>query len=131
MGYASMVEYVERTLGHHAKVARERLRVADALGDLPRMAAALKQGDLSWSAARELTRVAVGDTEEEWLATVAGMSLREIERRVSGYLPGDAPSQLPKQEAERHELQLDLSGATLALWQQMRTRLTRDSGISL
>ncbi len=63
LGYASMVEYVERTLGHQAKVARERLRVADALGDLPRLASALKHGDLPWSAARELTRVAVADTE--------------------------------------------------------------------
>ncbi len=59
------------------------------------------------------------------------MSLREIERRVSGYLPGDRPSQLPKEEARRHELHLEISGATLALWQQVRERLTRESGISL
>ncbi len=131
LGYASMVEYVERTLGHHAKVARERMRVADALGDLPRMAAALKQGELSWSAARELTRVAIADTEDEWLATVKGMSLREIERRTSGYLPGDRPSQLAAQEAKRHELCLEISGATLALWEQARNRLTRESGIPL
>src|SRR4051812_2398782 len=77
LGYASLIEYVERTLGHQAKVARERLRAADALGGLPRMAAALREGRLSWSGARELTRIAVADTEEEWLAATRDKSVRE------------------------------------------------------
>ncbi len=62
---------------------------------------------------------------------VKDLSLREIERRVSGYLPGDRPSQPPAVEAKRHELVLEISGATLALWEQARQRLTRESGISL
>ena len=128
LGYGSLLEYVERTLGHQAKVARERLRVAEALGDLPVTAAALRDGTLSWSAARELTRVAVADTEEEWLAAVAGRTVREVEQRVAGYLPGDRPSDQADDGARRHVLRLEISGATLALFREAQARLVKDSG---
>ncbi len=38
--------------------ARERIRVAHALGKLPRIAAALAEGRLSYAKARAMTRVA-------------------------------------------------------------------------
>src|SRR5436853_2946265 len=44
--------------------ARERVRVAHALEKLPRVAAAMARGELSYSKARALTRVACAGTEE-------------------------------------------------------------------
>ncbi len=56
LGLASMLEYVERVLGHGPQAGKERLRVARALTELPTMAAALEQGALAYTAVRELTR---------------------------------------------------------------------------
>jgi hypothetical protein len=96
-GYASLLEYVTRTLGLGAKVARERLRVAEALEDLPVIAAALRDGTVSWSVARELTRIAVRDTEMEWLAAAKDRTVRQVEDMISGALPGERPGD------ERHD----------------------------
>jgi hypothetical protein len=51
---------------------QEKLRVAEALEQLPLIAGALEQGSLHWSCARELTRVAIPETEEEWLDASRG-----------------------------------------------------------
>src|SRR6187455_2049751 len=67
LGYGSFSEYIERLFGYQPRSLQERLRVAEALEGLPALARALSSGELSWSAARELTRVAVLDTEQEWL----------------------------------------------------------------
>src|SRR5687768_11203651 len=58
LGCGNFVEYVERYLGYKPKWTRERMRVADALTELPLIRTALKEGVVNWSVARELTRVA-------------------------------------------------------------------------
>jgi hypothetical protein len=130
-GYGSLLEYVMRTLGLDAKIARERLRVADALGDLPLMTAALRSGALAWCAARELTRVAVRDTEQEWLEAARDRTVRQIEQLISGALPGDRPGDERREEAMRHTLRFEITGATMALFREAQAKLTRDTGASL
>src|SRR5262245_16109292 len=66
-GFATHYEYMERVLGYGPHAARERMRVARALVGLPETAAALTRGELTYSAVRELTRVATDETELEWL----------------------------------------------------------------
>ena len=44
--------------------AREKVRVARALGKLPKISAAMKSGALSYSKVREITRVATPQTED-------------------------------------------------------------------
>src|SRR5919206_3869710 len=56
LGYATFTEYVERILGYSPRWTHERLRVAEALEQLPELGRALREGALSWSAVRELTR---------------------------------------------------------------------------
>src|SRR5262245_31308948 len=67
-GYVTMYEYMERVLGYGPHAARERMRVARALTALPETTRALSRGDLTYSAVRELTRVATAETEDAWLA---------------------------------------------------------------
>ncbi|MBK7191679.1 MAG: hypothetical protein IPH80_04300 [Myxococcales bacterium] len=93
-GFATFFEYVERVLGYAPGPARERLRVADALAALPQLQAAMTAGDVAYSAARELTRVATVDTEAAWL-TAAADTPREIEEMVSGRRRGDSPEDPP------------------------------------
>ncbi len=66
-GFGSMCEYMERAMGYAPHTASERLRVARALGELPLIAEALEQGALMHSAVRELSRVAIPETEDAWL----------------------------------------------------------------
>src|SRR5689334_7475145 len=57
-GYSSLIEYLEMEMGYTPRAALERVRVAKAIVTLPAIAEAMAQGDLSFSAGRELTRVA-------------------------------------------------------------------------
>jgi hypothetical protein len=61
-GYGTFGEYVERLFGYKPRSTQEKLRVAEALEELPVIAEALETGALNWSAVRELTRVAVAET---------------------------------------------------------------------
>jgi hypothetical protein len=51
-GYSSLLEYMEMEMGYTPRAALERLRVAKAIVDLPAIADAMAQGDLSFSAGR-------------------------------------------------------------------------------
>ena len=59
LGFGSFAEYVDVSFGYKPHSVEEKLRVAKALEGLPELNQALKDGGLSWSAVRELTRVAV------------------------------------------------------------------------
>src|SRR5262249_22047691 len=97
-GYGSMVDYMGGVVGPTPRVALERLRVARALAGLPQIAAALEGGQLPFTAARELTRVATPETEKSWLQSSIGSNVRDVEQLVSGHLRGDLPES-PKDPA--------------------------------
>src|SRR6185503_6602460 len=94
-GCATHLEYMERILGYGPHAARERMRVARALVRLPETTAALARGELSYSAARELTRVATDETETAWLARAKGLVVHQIERLVANHQLGDRPDDPP------------------------------------
>ena len=91
-GYASLLEYMEMEMGYTPRAALERLRVAKAIVELPMIAEAMEQGDLSFSAGRELTRVATPETEGAWLEAADDKNLRQVEELVSGHERGAKPS---------------------------------------
>jgi hypothetical protein len=66
--------------------------VAEALESLPEVGQALREGAVSWSCVRELTRVATPETESTWLARARGRTVREVEKLVSGHRPGSLPA---------------------------------------
>jgi len=66
-GFASCAAWLTWRIGLDPGAARERVRVARALGSLPRLAQALARGALSYSKVRALTRVATPETEERLL----------------------------------------------------------------
>src|SRR5437762_11988107 len=63
-GFRSCAAWLTWRAGLAPGVAREHVRVARALGTLPRLAQALARGQLSYPKARPLTRVATPDTED-------------------------------------------------------------------
>src|SRR5688572_1466454 len=92
LGYGSFIEYLERVLGYSPRMAHEKIRVAEALEALPRIAELLRNGALHWSAVRILTRIATEETEAMWIEATTGKSIRDVERLCSGRARGDHPS---------------------------------------
>jgi len=60
-GFRSCAHWLTWRIGLDHGAARERVRVARALGSLPRLARALARGELSYSKVRALTRVDARD----------------------------------------------------------------------
>jgi hypothetical protein len=83
LGKASLLEYLEEVLGYGPKAAHERVRVALALDELPVLADALANGEQSYSAIKELTRVATAKTQAEWIDAARGKNVRQIEELVA------------------------------------------------
>jgi len=119
-GYVSMSEYMERALHYGPHAAKERLRVASELFELPRLAEKFRAGELPFSVVREVTRVAVPENEEEWLASIESKTAREVERMVSGLAKGAAPDARPDPKLVRHRIVLDVDGERYAKWRAMR-----------
>lgn len=131
LGYASFIEYVERLFGYSPRLVHEKLRVAEALEQLPEISRALGGGALSWSSARELTRVVVPATETIWLKAAHGCTVREIEKLVSGHRLGDLPGDPRDPGAVRHILRFEVSGEVLAVFREAMTQIRRIAGESL
>jgi hypothetical protein len=101
------------------------LRVAEALEGLPALARALEAGELSWSALRELTRVASGDTEQQWLQFSRGKTVRQLEEVVAGAKPGDGPDSPRAPGPRRHVLRFEVAPETFALFREASAHLRR------
>jgi hypothetical protein len=122
---------MERVLGYLPHAAQERLRVARALGQLPVLEAALAEGELSFSAIRELTRVATPASEAAWASAASGKNLRQIETLVTGHRPGDLPDDPPDPEVRTHVVRFELSPETFAAFRQARAILDTEHGTHL
>ncbi len=131
LGFATYLEYLERVLGYGPRLASERLRVAEALGKLPALAAALRTNAVSWSAVRELTRVALPATEAEWIAAAQGKAVRQVEEMVSGRRSGDRPGDPANPGLVRHVLRLEISADALAAFREARRHIELEVGHSL
>jgi hypothetical protein len=94
--------------GLSRRATEEKLRVAGALEALPELAEALRSGKLNWSVVRELSRVAVPETEHEWILAARRKTARQVERMVSGIAPGDRPADRRRPELVRHILRLEV-----------------------
>lgn len=127
LGYATFEQYIDFLLGYSPRSTFERLRVARALRELPELTRAMREGEVSWSCVRELTRVAVTETEKKWLAAAKGRTVRQVEQLVSGHLPGDCPTDPARPEARRHVLRMEVSAETYALFREAQAKLRRDS----
>ena len=131
LGYGSFREYVERLFGYSARLVQDKLRVAEALEELPVLARALESGRACWSVLRELTRVATRETEGEWLAAAAGRTARDVEQLVSGHGLGSHPGDPRDEAVRRHVLRFEVTGEVLACVREALAKIRRDAGESL
>jgi len=84
-GFASCAAWLSWRVGLDLGAARERVRVARALGTLPLLAEALARGELSYAKVRALTRVATPETEARLLGVGRAGTAAHVERIVRGW----------------------------------------------
>ena len=84
-GFRSCAEWLSWRVGLDLGAAREKVRVARALGTLPALAQALACGELSYAKVRALTRVATPETEARLLAVGRAGTAAHVERIVRGW----------------------------------------------
>lgn len=112
----SMADWMMYRYGHGRGTAREAVRVAKALGELPAIRAVAAEGGLSWDQLRPLTKFATPE-EDVSLAETAPLrtpwELERAARRIERVSTEDAVD-----EAERRSLKLrwDLDAGSLKLW---------------
>src|SRR5437867_3420339 len=84
-GFRSCAAWLSWRVGLDPGAARERVRVARALGALPLLAQALARGELSYAKVRALTRVATAETQERLLKVGRAGTAAHVERIVRGW----------------------------------------------
>lgn len=83
--FLSCAQWLTWRIGLAPSAAREKVRVARALGELPLMSEAMKHGQLSYSKVRALTRVARPDTEKSLVDLGRAATAAHIERVVRAW----------------------------------------------
>ncbi len=128
LGYTTMHEYMERELNYGPHAANERLRVAHALVELPLIAELFGEGEICFSAVRELTRVATPATEQAFLQKAQGKTAHQVQQMVAGLKPGDSPDARPDPRRIKRRLIIEVSAETYAAWRQTRAALDDEHG---
>src|SRR2546427_12853939 len=84
-GFRSCAAWLSWRVGLDLGAARERVRVARALGTLPLLRGALAWGELSYAKVRAMTRVATRETEARLLGVGRAGTAAHVERIVRGW----------------------------------------------
>ena len=83
-GAQSCAHWLSWRIGCGLGAAMEKVRAARALGDLPRIDAALKAGELSYCKVRAMTRVATAENEDLLLEQARSSTGAQLEKVCSG-----------------------------------------------
>jgi hypothetical protein len=113
-GATSCAHWLAWRIGLDSATAREKVRVARALGKLPVIDEALRVGKLSYAKARALTRVATPETETKLLEVAVVATGAQLERICRGYRRALAPDEGLAPE-ERSVRRRDLPGGMVRL----------------
>ena len=129
-GFRSCAHWLNWRTGLDLGAAREKLRVAAALAELPHLSAAMACGRLSYSKVRALTRVAAPATEARLLAVACGSTAAQVERLVRGWRQADQAAQADGEQvrlaSRMLSTQVDDDGMLV-----LRARLTPEVGAVL
>jgi hypothetical protein len=100
-GFRSCAAWLSWRVGLDLGAAREKVRVARALGTLPLLARALACGELSYAKVRAVTRVATPETEERLLGVGRAGTAAHVEQIVRGWRRVDRQAEA-REAAHQH-----------------------------
>ncbi len=82
LGHASIHAYAEIELGFSQSKTYQFIGLAESLGKLPRLRESLQSGEIPWTKAVAVARIATPRSEKKWIAEARQSSRRELERKV-------------------------------------------------
>jgi hypothetical protein len=101
LGFSSLSAYALERCERGARWVQAARCLARRLEELPQLRSALAAGELSWSQAELVARVASPEDEADWLALAKQRTVREMRALVSAVLPKS--DSLPKAEAREKD----------------------------
>ena len=101
-GCTSCAHWLSWRTGLAPGAAREHVRVARALGNLPKLSDAMRRGVISYSKVRAVTRVATPETEQALLDVALCGTAAHVEQIVRGWRRVDRTAEAAE-DRRRHE----------------------------
>jgi hypothetical protein len=121
-----------KELGYSSwRTAEDRLRLANALPDLPKLTEAIQSGAINMTQARELARVATPETEAKWVEKALDLNVRQVEQAVAGHSKGDLPEDPVDPRLVRKTMYLSVRPETELLFREVRKALEAERGEKL
>ena len=105
-GVKSCAHWLNWKCGIGLGAAREKVRVAHALAKLPRIAAAMADGRVSYAKARELTRVADAANEDYLLGIALCGTASQVETVARGYRRALDAAELSREAVQQRDQSL-------------------------
>jgi Domain of unknown function (DUF222)/HNH endonuclease len=103
----SCAHWLNFKVGLNLGAAREKIRVAHALEGLPKIAASMARGELSYSKARALTRIACDTTEDSLLMIALHGTAHHVERLVRHYRQAEHAQELARETRQEERCKLN------------------------
>ncbi len=82
LDYSSIQLYAQEALGFSRSKTFQFLRLAESFDRLPKLKSAVAKGEVSWTKAREVVKVASRRIEARWIREAKTCSSRQLERKV-------------------------------------------------
>jgi hypothetical protein len=124
LAFARPADYARERLGLSSRELHDLAHADAALAALPAIDAALSSGQLLWTKARLLCRVATPADEAHWLALAARLSAAALAREVRGCDAGAASDALADDEpGEREALRVRTPRRVLVKWRHVKRTL--------
>ena len=82
LGYSSIFQYASEELGFSTSRTGDFKRLAEKLSELPKVKARVASGELGYTKAREIVKVAAPETQDAWLEVATAQSRRQLETTV-------------------------------------------------
>jgi 5-methylcytosine-specific restriction endonuclease McrA len=136
LGYSSIYQYAAEELGFSATRTGDFKRLAEKLAALPAVADKVRSGELGYTKAREIVKVADPDNENDWLDVAEQQSRRELEETVrrakreaksrsapgQGALVDPVPASTPR-AAVRTRIGFEMTPTQLARYESLLARI--------
>ena len=129
-GWTSCAHWLSWRTGLAPGPAREHVRVARALGKLPKLSDAMRRGAVSYSKVRAVTRVATPETEQALLDVAQSGTAAHVEQIVRGWRRVDRTAERTeeKQRQDRRSLRTWVDDDGMVV---VQGRLTPEVGAAL
>ena len=83
LGYSSIHQYASEALGFSPSRTYQFLQLAESLGKLPELRQSVASGEIGWTKAREVAKVATRRSELHWIEEAKRTGRRELAQKVA------------------------------------------------